>query len=73
MTDENIRVAFDRMSNHHEVITTNDLLDLIGEDETFGTVEDLMRENNMSPSENITFGKVIYIHVYFIHNYNCLF
>ena len=57
ITDSNLRVAFDLMSNHEESIGFNELKDLLGQDmqENHGTVEEILDEMNMTADAKISF------------------
>ena len=57
ITDSNLRVAFDLISNHEESIGFNELKDLLGQDmqENHGTVEEILDEMNMTADAKISF------------------
>ena len=50
ITDNNLQLAFEKLSNHHTYITKDDFLDLIGTDGSVDEIDDMFRENNMSPN-----------------------
>jgi hypothetical protein len=53
-----MRVAFEKMSNHGEVITHASILDLLGKSASDDTVAQMMLEVNVDPESVITFDKV---------------
>ena len=59
VTDANLRVAFDLISNHSDTIGLTELKDLVGADtKKHGTVEDIMREMNMTKTPRVPQNRV---------------
>ena len=55
ISENNIRVAFDVMSNHSKSIGLDDLEEILGDEDHLGTAEEIMREMNYSPSSRLNF------------------
>ena len=57
ITDSNLRVAFDLISNHEDFITVKELQDLLGRDmqDSHGTVEEILHEMHMTADTRISF------------------
>ena len=66
INDNNMRVAFEKMSNHTDVITHASILDLLGSSASDDTVSRMMMEVNVDPESAITFDKVICCFLYFL-------
>jgi calcium-dependent protein kinase len=62
INDNNMRVAFEKMSNHSDVITHASILDLLGKTASDETVSQMMLEVNVDPESAITFDKVNLLH-----------
>lgn len=58
INDNNMRVAFEKMSNHGDVITHASILDLLGKSADDDSVAKMMLEVNVDPDSEITFDKV---------------
>jgi Ca2+-binding EF-hand superfamily protein len=52
ITENNMRVAFEKLSNHHEYITAENIKDLLGKDATDQEVEAMLREANLDPDKS---------------------
>ena len=57
--DENLKLAFEMMSNRNGYITAADIQDLLGKDATFAEVEKMLLEIGLSPSTQISYADVI--------------
>ena len=57
ITESNLRVAFDLISNHEDYITVKELKDLLGKDmeDSHGSVEEILNEMNMTTDTQISF------------------
>jgi len=55
INDNNMRVAFEKMSNHSSVINHSSILDLLGKNASDDTVSKMMLEVNVDPDGDITF------------------
>lgn len=64
ITEENLRVAFDKMSNHNLYIAAEDIADLLGADASEEDITKILEEHNLKPSSQIYFNEVILI-IYF--------
>ena len=62
INDHNMRVAFEKMSDHGDVITHASILDLLGSSAGDETVSRMMREVDVDPDSAINFDKVIVEH-----------
>lgn len=58
ITEENLQVAFEKMSNHNAYITPSDLRDLIGADGDGDAVEEMLRESNLTKSAKLSYKQV---------------
>lgn len=58
ITEKNLQVAFEKMSNHSLFITCEDIQDLLGQDASEGEVERILAEVNLPPSSQIGFKEV---------------
>lgn len=58
INNNNMRVAFEKMSNHGDVITHASILELLGKNASDDTVSKMMLEVNVDPNSEITFEKV---------------
>lgn len=58
INENNMRVAFEKMSKHGDVITHASILDLLGKSATDDIVSKMMLEVNVDPESNITYDKV---------------
>ena len=58
INENNMRVAFEKMSNHGQTITRASILDLLGNTASEEAVSRMMLEVNVEPDEEITFEKV---------------
>ena len=58
VTEENLRVAFDKMSNHNLYIAAEDIVDLLGADASEQDIHMILEENNLKPSSQIYFNEV---------------
>lgn len=61
ITEENMRIAFERMSNSSSFVTGTDLCDLLGLDVTSDQVAAIVHEIQMMPGERIDFKQVPYV------------
>lgn len=50
ITDNNLRIAFEQLSNRNDYIVAEDLLDLLGKDGSMQAVSAMLRESGMSAS-----------------------
>mmetsp|Transcript_23803 Transcript_23803/g.34084 ORF Transcript_23803/g.34084 Transcript_23803/m.34084 type:complete len:701 (+) Transcript_23803:28-2130(+) len=57
VTEENLRVAFDKMSNHNLYIAAEDIADLLGADASEEDIHMILEENNLKPSSQIYFNE----------------
>lgn len=57
ITEENMKIAFERMSNHQPFITNRDIKELLGNSEEFD-VDKLMEEVGLTPQAKIHFSDV---------------
>lgn len=55
INENNMRVAFEKMSNHSDVITHGSILDLLGNTATEESVNKMMLEVDIDPSSSINF------------------
>lgn len=55
LTEENLRVAFDKLSSHNLYISSEDIRDLLGMDGTEIEVERMLAENDLKTSSKIYF------------------
>jgi Ca2+-binding EF-hand superfamily protein len=60
LTEANLRVAFDKMSNHNLYIAAEDIIDLLGADASEEDVKKMLEENNLKTSSQIYFSEVQY-------------
>lgn len=58
LTEANLRVAFDKMSNHNLYIAAEDIIDLLGADASEEDVKKMLEENNLKTSSQIYFSEV---------------
>lgn len=59
ITENNMKVAFEKLSHHRETITLNDLKDMLGKDATEKEIEEMMAEVNVDPkSSGISYSAV---------------
>jgi calcium-dependent protein kinase len=58
ITDANLKAAFEKLSRHNDGISDSDLQDLLGENEYLGTVDEILKEEDLSPSNKISFDQV---------------
>ena len=61
ITEENLRVAFDKMSNHNLYIAAEDIVDLLGADSNEEEIFNILAENNLKPSSQIYFPEVTFL------------
>eukprot|EP00602_Paraphysomonas_sp_CaronLab_P001901 CAMPEP_0185020290 /NCGR_PEP_ID=MMETSP1103-20130426/2889_1 /TAXON_ID=36769 /ORGANISM="Paraphysomonas bandaiensis, Strain Caron Lab Isolate" /LENGTH=564 /DNA_ID=CAMNT_0027551099 /DNA_START=338 /DNA_END=2032 /DNA_ORIENTATION=- len=52
ITENNMRVAFEKLSKHHECITFEDIKDLLGKEATDEEIRNMMREVNVDPDNS---------------------
>ena len=52
ITETNVKVAFEKLSNHHDYITIEDIKDLLGKDATDEDVRAMMKEANLDPENS---------------------
>lgn len=57
LTEQNVKVAFEKIANHSNVIRKSDLRNLLGLDATSEDVDEMMRDANLSPDDTIDFKK----------------
>eukprot|EP01041_Mallomonas_annulata_P004568 gene4568-9079_t len=55
LKEENMKLAFEKMSNHHEFITAADIRDLLGRDSTDEEVDQMLRDMNFTPTSQISY------------------
>ena len=48
------------LSNHHEVITVADIVDLLGKDATKDDIDNIVKDLNMNPNASLTYADVSY-------------
>ena len=60
ITEDNLRVAFEKMSSHTSFISSEDIQDLIGREITLDQVELMLEEINLPPDYQIGFNEVTY-------------
>ena len=63
ITEENLRVAFDKMSNHNLYIAAEDIVDLLGADSNEEEIFNILAENNLKPSSQIYFPEVTFLYI----------
>ena len=56
--EENVKVAFEKLSNHHEYITAQDIRDLLGADCLDEELEKVMEDISAMPEERINYEQV---------------
>jgi len=52
ITENNMRVAFEKLSKHHDCITFEDIKDLLGKDATDEEIRQMMLEANLDPDNS---------------------
>lgn len=57
VADENIRVAFEKISKHRDFITRDDIKDLLGVDATEEEVEKMLIDMNLNPDSKISYNQ----------------
>ncbi len=58
ITEENMKVAFEKMSNHSLFITCEDIQDLLGQETSAAAVEQMLAEVNLPANTQISFKEV---------------
>jgi Ca2+-binding EF-hand superfamily protein len=58
ITEENMRLAFERIGNHRERITSDNLCELLDEERSGTEVADIIKEIRSLPSESIDYTQV---------------
>ena len=58
ITEENLKIAFDKMSNHNLYISCEDIVDLLGEKGSEEEVSRMLEENHLNASSRIYFDQV---------------
>ena len=53
--EENVKMAFEKMSNHHDFITASDIRDLLGKDSSAEEVEKMLTDLNFTPDTKINY------------------
>jgi len=56
--EENIKVAFEKLSHHHEFITAEDIKDMLGKDSTIEEVEKMLSDLNLDIGSKIFYPEV---------------
>lgn len=54
ITDNNLRVAFEMMSNHNDYIEAEDLLELLGQDGSMAAVQEMLKESEITEDRGKT-------------------